>query len=290
MIEEVRSAASFEGLIVLAVIYFVLSMLSKAGKKAGRQRPVPPPQPHDPATTATQEEGFSLEAVLREIERVKREAERRQTPPAQDPERPRMVNPPVHSRPEGQRPRHLEAAERQRAEGQRPRHIEALERARPEGERPRHIEQLGRPKSEGKRPRALPSTERRGRMAKVLDEMGPLGRHSPTRLPSAEEMEERDSLEGQSLEVEGQLEVLDETRRRPRVEVDQDEGAEAVIQRRLQEAEARNREFSETDHRKFHQKLNQSSTKAATPRGLTTAQLRQAFVWREILGPPKGLE
>jgi hypothetical protein len=290
MIEEVRSAASFEGLIVLAVIYFVLSMLSKAGKKAGRQRPAPPPPSHDPSNTATQEEGFSLEAVLREIERVKREAERRQTTAPADPERPRLVNPPAHTKPQGERPRHIEVAERQRDEGQRPRHIDAAERSRPEGERPRHVEQVSRPRSEGKRPRALPSTERRGRMARHQDEMGPLGRHSRTRLPGAEEMEDRESLEGQSLEGEGQLEVLDETRLRTRVEVDQDEGAEAIVQRRIKEAEARNKEFSAADHTQFHDKIRKTETKQAASRALTTAHLRQAFVWREILGPPKGLE
>ena len=103
-------------------------------------------------------------------------------------------------------------------------------------------------------------------------------------------MEVRDYLEGQSIEVEGQLEILDETRRRPRVEIDQDEGAEALVQRRIKAAEARNREFSEADHESFHQRIRPSETKAAASRGPSTAQLRQALVWREILGPPKALE
>lgn len=70
----VREAASFEGLIVFGVIYFILTMLQKTGK--GASRPSSPPtrsRPEPPPRTATQQEGFSLEGVLREIERVKRQ-------------------------------------------------------------------------------------------------------------------------------------------------------------------------------------------------------------------------
>lgn len=246
MLQEVRSAASFEGLVVVAIIYFVISMIARAAKQGGkgRQPHAPPPPPSgEPHRSATQSEGFSLEAVLREIERVKREAERPTAPEPVHQDHPRFSNP------------------------------------------------VSRPKPEGTRPRALPSTERKGRMARAMDEAGPLGRHSRTRLPAAEEMEDRESWEdGGSLEVPGRLENLDETRRRPRIEVDQDEGAEAIVQRRIKEAEARNTAFSAADHRKFHDKIKQTESKAAAGIGLTVPQLRQALVWKEILGPPKGLE
>ena len=92
----VREAAGFEGLIVLAIIYFVLNGLQKAGEKARRSRSTgaPPPGPSEP--TPTQEEGFSLENVLREIERLKTEQEAKSLPP---PPRPEPAAPAKRERP-----------------------------------------------------------------------------------------------------------------------------------------------------------------------------------------------
>lgn len=282
--EELRSAASFEGLIVIAVIYFLLAAISKAGRRRAGQVPPPPPGPED--ATPTQQEGFSLEAVLREIERVKREAEGRSAPEHPAEARPRLSNPAPKPKPAGQRPRALPSTERPgrmtapQAE-QRPRALPSSERSG----------RMATPQAD-KRPRALPLTERTGRMARAQTDAGPLGRHGRTGLPGAEEVEERTSLEeGGSIEVEERFEVLDDTRLRTRVEVDQDEGAEAVVQRRIQEAAARNRELSDADHRKFHDRIKQTEAEprpAAQKRSI--AQLRQAFIWREILGPPKALE
>jgi hypothetical protein len=72
--------------------------------------------------------------------------------------------------------------------------------------------------------------------------------------------------------------------------VDQDEGIEAVVARRLREAEARNRPLSAADHVAFDKIVRQGDLTAAAPRRYPTGQLRQAFIWREILGPPKSLE
>jgi hypothetical protein len=219
MLPQVKLAASPEGLIVLAILYGIFALIGKA-KKAGEKQVRP--KPEEPQTTgqadaSTAQGNFSLEAVLREIQRVKQEAERRQAPPPK--------------------------------------------------KRP---------------PAARPQTQ---------SEYGPLGRHSKTRLPSSEEFEDRTSLEDQgSIEGPGRLKDFDDTRRR-RVEVDQDDAAEAVIQRRMKEVEARNRPFSEQDHRSFHEKVK--ATDPAQPRralGLTPGQLKTAFVWKEILGPPKALE
>jgi hypothetical protein len=240
--EEIRSAASFEGLVVLAVIYFVLSTLSRSRRRRGRPLPAPP-LGEAAGETATQREGFSLESVLREIERVKREAEAGAAELRLPPGRPHLQNPAL------------------------------------------------KPKPAGERPRALPSAERQGRMAKAQTDAGPLGRHGRTRLPGAEEMEDRTSLEeGGSLEVAGELEVLDQSQLRRRVEVDQDEGAEAVVERRIREAEARNTAFSEADHRKFHERIKPAEAAPVASRKRSIAQLREALIWREILGPPKSLE
>jgi hypothetical protein len=231
---ELRQAAGFEGLIVLALIYFVLSQLQKAGKAANKtRRPPAPPSAAEPG--ATQQEGLSLETILREIERVKQQKQ--------------LDQPETLRRP---------------LPGPRP-----VPKAIP--------------------PRRAPPPRRQ----EVLqDERGPLGRLSQTKLPSAEEVEDRTSLdEGRSLEGAGSLESLEPDRgRRMRTVVDQDEEAEAVVQRRLKEAEARNRPHADADHRAFDQQIRQPQAPLAPGLELTTARLRQAVVWREILGPPKALE
>lgn len=98
--DGVRLAASFEGLIILAVIYFVLNLLSRAGKKQGRTDQPPAELPDEP--TPTQEEALSLEKILQEIERVKREkAAERKLPPTPRPEpAPKRPPPPPMRRPE----------------------------------------------------------------------------------------------------------------------------------------------------------------------------------------------
>lgn len=220
-LEGVRSAASFEGLVILAVIYGILSVLGKLGEKQRRSRKAPSAPPAEPGTPGgTQREGFSLESVLREIERVKREAEQRATSQPGPVQRPRPAQMPEP------------------------------------GRRPLKVTRKAAPPL------------RPDRLKDVQDERGPLGRQSAKKLPSAEEMEDRTSLEV----------------------VDHDEGAEAVVERRIREAEARNRPSSEADHQSFHARLKEAEPAQVQHVGLTAQQLRQAFVWREILGPPKALE
>lgn len=241
---ELREAASFEGLAVLAVIYFILNLLSRSGRKRGAVR-TPPPAPA-PETTPTQGEGFSLDTLLRQIERVKqaRQGEARPLPP-------RRIEP------------------------------------KPAAPREGRMGAVARGKVE-ERPRALPM----GRLAQAPQtERGPLGRHSATQLPSAEDIEERTSLEDQgSLEGPGRLGSTDLSRSRLRAVVDQDEAAEAVVQRRIREVEARNRPLNAADHAVFDQTIRQGDAPDAAARRYPTDQLRQAFIWREILGPPKSLE
>ena len=124
-----------------------------------------------------------------------------------------------------------------------------------------------------------------------VQERGPLGRHSRTGLPSAEEVEENESLEGRSLEIEESLEVVDDRpARRQRHEVDSDEGAEAVVQRRIQEAEARNRPLNAADHRRFDARVRSAEPVVESTPGIARSRLQNALVWREILGPPKSME
>jgi hypothetical protein len=230
---QFREAAGFEGFIVLAVIYFILSQLQKAGKRANQSRQAPAAGPGG-QPSATQREGLSLETILKEIERVKQQ---------------QMQRPDVAYRP--------------------------LPDAR-SGAKPL--------------PARRPSPPKRPQVAQ--DDRGPLGRHSQTRLPSAEEVEELATFdEGRSLEDTETVEGFDADRsRRTRVRVDADEQAEAVVQERLRAVQARNQPHQAADHRAFDQGIRAGGPAAMPALRFTNDRLREAFIWREILGPPKALD
>jgi hypothetical protein len=113
---------------------------------------------------------------------------------------------------------------------------------------------------------------------------GPVERSRPAPLASDEEVEERESLE-----VEEQIENLETEGRRPaRREVDHDDEAEAIVQRRIRAAQERDRSLSKVDHAAFDSRFRAvpDATRVAKPKN---ASLRQAIIWREILGPPVAL-
>ena len=114
-------------------------------------------------------------------------------------------------------------------------------------------------------------------------EYGPVGRQSRAGLPEAEEVEERTSLEEDREAVS--LETLD-ARSERQVE-DFDDEAEAVLARRLAVAEARTSGRTLLDHRRFDEAIRAPAP--AAPSGRKRPGLRQALVWREILGPPVAL-
>jgi hypothetical protein len=105
------------------------------------------------------------------------------------------------------------------------------------------------------------------------------------RLQPAEEVEERDSLEVDP-EVRG-LEA--EPAREERALVDQDDEAEQIVQRRLAAAEGHLTPLSAADHQVFDQRIRQEPADKTATRAYTMKQLRNAVVWREILGPPVSL-
>lgn len=103
-------------------------------------------------------------------------------------------------------------------------------------------------------------------------------------LPEQEEFEEGDSLEREPEVVSLETEV----RRQPRLRVDQDDEAEQIEARRISAAAARDKATTKADHAQFDQRIRQEvADKTAT--GRTVRQLREAVVWREILGPPVSL-
>jgi hypothetical protein len=149
----------------------------------------------------------------------------------------------------------------------------------------------------GVQPRPLPpvtgadATQREGsQLEALLRELGrtlergsgPVGRAPDRRLPPAEEVEE-----GESLEASPEVRSLErDPGRQARTEVDQDDEAERIVARRIAAAEAQDKPRTKADHRAFDARIRQEPADKTATRGYTTRQLRDAVVWREILGPP----
>jgi hypothetical protein len=114
---------------------------------------------------------------------------------------------------------------------------------------------------------------------------GPVGRPAARRLPSAEEVEDREVLEA-APEVES---LERDPRRAGRAAVDQDDQAEQVIARRAASAASRAGGRTSADHQRFDQRIRQEPADHTATRALTPQQLRDAVIWREILGPPVSL-
>ena len=107
-------------------------------------------------------------------------------------------------------------------------------------------------------------------------------RHAGESLPDDEDVEER-----QSLESEPEIVSLEEEVRRPsRHEYTQDADAEQLVQRRITAAAARDTARSKADHVQFDERIRKEPADQTSTRGYTAKQLRDAVVWREILGPP----
>ena len=126
----------------------------------------------------------------------------------------------------------------------------------------------------------------------VQDARGPLGRISQARLQSAEEVEDRTSLGDQGrLEAERRLQNVEVFAARPeRAIQNRDAEAESLAQRRIQSAAARNRPHAAVDHASFDRTIRKTEEPALGPPRRSVQALRDAFVWREILGAPKSLQ
>ena len=124
-----------------------------------------------------------------------------------------------------------------------------------------------------------------GEAAGVPTTGGPMGRPSRSPLPADEDAEERESLE-----VEEQIQNLEEGyQRTARREVDFDDEAEAIVQRRIRAAQERDRGLNRADHQAFDQRIRKVAadhTSVAKPK---RPSMKEAMIWREILGPPLGL-
>jgi hypothetical protein len=171
----------------------------------------------------------------------------------------------------------------------------ARQKQKPDGER-RRSPRTGVPPSRpplSHQPATLDATQREGtrlelvlrELQRGLEQAETLGGSTTIRLPPVEEMEERESLE-----VEPEVRSLEsEVRRAGRQEVDQDEDAEQIEARRIAAAAARDAPRSKSDHAGFDERIRQQPADHTATRGYTPQQLRDAMVWREILGPPVSL-
>jgi hypothetical protein len=101
-------------------------------------------------------------------------------------------------------------------------------------------------------------------------------------LPDDEDVEERGSLEVPERVVSLETEV----KRPARVTYDQDSGAEDLVRRRIAAAEARSGALTTAGHKTFDRQIRQEPADHTAVRRYTTAELRHAIVWREILGRP----
>ncbi len=116
---------------------------------------------------------------------------------------------------------------------------------------------------------------------------GPMGRSAEHGLESAEEVEERGTLEAEPrvVSIEGAPDRLG------RILVDHDSRAEGVARKRVTEAQARNRGLTRADHAAFDKRIRGTGLPAPASAGAVRpafprAALRQAIIWQEILAPP----
>jgi hypothetical protein len=99
--------------------------------------------------------------------------------------------------------------------------------------------------------------------------------------------DDEDVEERQSLESEPEVVSLEEVVHRPRrQEYTQDEGAQQLVEKRISAAALRDTARTRADHIAFDREIRQEPAEHTGTVGYTSKQLRDAVVWREILGPP----
>ena len=114
------------------------------------------------------------------------------------------------------------------------------------------------------------------------------GRPTGSLPPGAEEVEERESLE--VIRPRCTASRRDPRREERAVDVDQDDEAERMVGAADRGRRKRRcRVLTTADHPTFDARIRQEPADTTATRGYTVRQLRDAVVWREILGPPVSL-
>lgn len=152
------------------------------------------------------------------------------------------------------------------------------------------------------RPAAGPdATQREGsRLEQVMREFErALEEASQSRLPRRPEptpeweAEEEWHREGSVEEVEPEVRSLEDDFVRPeRAVVVLGGDADELQRRRVAYAESRNRALTAADHRRFDERIRTpvpGEPDPEAPLAERTRRLRQAIIWREVLGPPVAL-
>lgn len=99
--------------------------------------------------------------------------------------------------------------------------------------------------------------------------------------------DDEDVEERQSLETEPEVVSLEEVVHRPRrPDYTQDEGAQQLVEKRISAAALRDTARTKADHIEFDRQIRKEPAEHTGTGSYTTKQLRDAIVWREILGPP----
>ena len=122
-------------------------------------------------------------------------------------------------------------------------------------------------------------------LQRSLEEASEPDRPTWAPLPPTEEIEDRESLEVEPEVVSLEGEVHREARR----QVDQEDHAADIETRRIAAAAARDSARTKVDHIAFDQRIRQEPAEHTATPAYTAKQLRDAMVWREILGPPVAL-
>ena len=123
-------------------------------------------------------------------------------------------------------------------------------------------------------------------LQRTLEEAAPPEYRTTLPRPSSEEVEERASHDEVAPEV---ISLEQEVHREVRRRVDRDEEVGDIEGRRVKAASERDAARSSVDHAAFDQRIRQEPADHTATRGHTVQQLRDAMVWREILGPPVAL-
>ncbi len=122
-------------------------------------------------------------------------------------------------------------------------------------------------------------------LERALEEPSQASRQERMSLPDDEDVEERQSLETDPTVVSLEQEV----HRAPRQLYSHDVEAENLVRERITTAAARDRARTRADHLEFDQRIRQEPAEHTATGGYTAKQLRDAVVWREILGKPVSL-
>jgi hypothetical protein len=119
-------------------------------------------------------------------------------------------------------------------------------------------------------------------LGRTLEEAEPVARKGRMDLPGDEDVEDRQSLESEPEIVSLEQEVF----RAPRRVYTQDAEAESLVQKRIAAAASRDTARTKADHLAFDNKIRKEPADHTAAPAYTAQQLRDAVVWREILGPP----